>query len=136
MTQKEMRSLHYYHDKTNASTIRHHEQVFHMSAVGSPRYMAPEVVKQPHLYNGKCDVYSWSILMVHLLALEDLFVDWNNLDILQRVVWGEERPALSYLRLPPPLEQLLKHAWATDLSVRPNVHQVLDHMELIVKYHL
>ena len=132
MSEKDMKVLHYYHDKASAMTIPHYDQVFEMSAVGSPAFMAPELLVTPCLYNGKCDVYSWSILMAHLLTLEEPFVGSNQAEHLRRVVALHERPVLSDLKLPHTLEHLIRRAWAADISVRPNIHEVRDNMELIV----
>jgi serine/threonine protein kinase len=135
MSKEDLKGLHYYHDKTSAFTIPHHDQVFQMSFVGSPAFMAPELLKIPCLYNGKCDVYSWSILMAHLLTLAEPFAGVSHAERFQRVVVLHERPVLADLKLPDSLEHLIRRAWAADLSVRPSIHQVRDHMELIVIIH-
>jgi serine/threonine protein kinase len=135
MSKRDLKGLYYYHDRTRASTIPHYEQVFQMSFVGSPAFMAPELFRTPCLYNGRCDVFSWSILMAHLLTLEEPFVGSNHAEHRQRVVVLHQRPVLSGLKLPHSLEQLIRRAWAADLSVRPSIHEVLDHMELFVIIH-
>jgi serine/threonine protein kinase len=135
MSKKDMKGLHYYHDKTSAFTISHHDQVFQMTPVGSPPFMAPELFVTPCLYNGKCDVYSWSILMTHLLTLKEPIAGNSHAEHLRRVVVLHERHVLAGLQLPHSLEHLIHRAGAADLAVRPNIHQVLDHMELIVITH-
>mmetsp|Transcript_24203 Transcript_24203/g.37953 ORF Transcript_24203/g.37953 Transcript_24203/m.37953 type:complete len:496 (-) Transcript_24203:135-1622(-) len=44
---------------------------FEMSGAGSPRYMAPEVLKEiPDSYNLKADVYTFGIVAWHILSLQ------------------------------------------------------------------
>lgn len=122
---KEFRNYHFYNNNQ-------YEEVFHMSFIGTQRYMAPEIITS-QLYNGKCDVYSWAIVVAELLSLEEPFGGYSQSEYIQKVVLQQERPALAALNLPHSLEELLRHAWATDLLTRPNIRQVLGHMELIVQ---
>ena len=58
---------------------------------GSPRYMAPEVaLGKP--YNERCDVYSLSILVWQILALETPFEGYTMNMFNKRVVEGGARP--------------------------------------------
>ena len=48
-----------------------YEDRYEMSGAGSPRYMAPEVLKDPpDDYNLKADVYTFGMVLWEMLALE------------------------------------------------------------------
>jgi serine/threonine protein kinase len=52
-------------------------KAFHMSGVGTRRYMAPEVFLGQY-YNLKADVYSWTIVLYAMLSLQKPFENYNT----------------------------------------------------------
>jgi len=60
------------------------DEVFKLSFVGSPRYMAPEVVKYKP-YNCKADVYSVGVLLWEVCSLEQSFSDVPPMQFHKRI---------------------------------------------------
>lgn len=51
--------------------------------VGSPYYVAPEVLKQN--YNEKCDIWSVGVLLYYMLSKTFPFEGPNNTEIIERI---------------------------------------------------
>jgi len=97
--------------------------------VGSPRYMAPEVaLGKP--YNELCDVYSFSLLLWELLALQKPFQHLSPAS-MRECVWessslsfyeAPERPRIHRSTWPIVLQDLLERSWSPCLKERPNMN--------------
>ena len=74
------------------------DEVFHMSGVGTRRYMATEIVNHSK-YNTKADVYSWSMVIYELLVQQRPFANYSIEDHRIRVCQGGERPKLDTVRV-------------------------------------
>lgn len=84
--------------------------------------MAPEVgLGEP--YNLTADVYSWSMVMWFILALEPPFGFYTENMIRERVFGKGSRPAIfdSWSEL---LSDTMKLAWGTDIAARPNFRHI------------
>jgi serine/threonine protein kinase len=89
---------------------------------GAVRYMAPEVgLGKP--YNEKSDVYSWSMLMWYMLALEPPFGMYSEDMLADRVFKGRERPQV-FKRWPAAVSKLMKKAWHEDIAERPSFQKI------------
>ena len=100
----------------------HEDELFHMSQVGTRRYMAPEVfLGKP--YNLKADVFSFAILLQQMLSLEKPFSMYNA--ALYKLLVCEEgiRPSI-YPEWPSEVQDLLHDGWAPRPIYRPNMKQV------------
>lgn len=64
------------------STGNPYEDKFDMSGAGSPRYMSPEVLDENPVYNLKADVYTFSMVLWEILALEKPFSDIKHRRLL------------------------------------------------------
>ena len=95
---------------------------------GAIRYMAPEVsLGEP--YNLSADVYSWSMVMWFILALEPPFGFYTEDMIQDRVHQRGSRPAL-YAKWSVPMGNLLKRAWAKKISSRPSIVEVCSALKI------
>jgi serine/threonine protein kinase len=85
-------------------------EVFHMSGVGTRRYMAPEVYLGQH-YNVKADVYSWTIVFHAMLSLQKPFDMYNN--ALHKLLVCQEgvRPTI-LPEWPTEIQQLCRTGWS------------------------
>lgn len=84
---------------------------------GAVRYMAPEVgLGMP--YNQYADVYSWSMIMWFILALEPPFGFYTEDMIVDRVFKRGSRPAV-FEKWSTSVGDIMKQAWDTDISKRP-----------------
>ena len=87
---------------------------------GSPRYMAPEVaLGQP--YNENVDVYSFSILLWQILALERPFQGYTMNMFQKRVTEGGARPMCAQ-KWPANLQKMLRRGWGINTK-RPTMEE-------------
>jgi OCT family organic cation transporter-like MFS transporter 18 len=92
--------------------------------VGSPRYMAPEV-RCGGKYNLSADVYSFGILLYHLLTLKkpysSLERDWSSTNKAIPTIWSSE------------LREVLQDCLSAETSARPHIDKVKVMLEAEVK---
>lgn len=102
-------------------------KVFHMSGVGTRRYMAPEIFLGQH-YNLKADVYSWTIVVYSMLSLQSPFENYNA--ALHRLLVCHEgtRPTL-YPEWPAEIQELCQTGWARSPVDRPTIKQVCAQLD-------
>jgi serine/threonine protein kinase len=90
---------------------------------GSLLFMAPEVwQEQP--YNEKADVYSFTMLLWNILALELPYLEFihdHNVFTKQVMLKGR-RPTINH-QWPKKIQNLLKKAWSKDMDERPTMQQ-------------
>lgn len=91
---------------------------------GAIRYMAPEVGLGKR-YNLKADVYSWSILMWYIMALEPPFAYFTHDMFTHRVFQRGTRPAIRP-EWSPNITTLLKNCWSSKIPERPDFHEIKD----------
>jgi serine/threonine protein kinase len=89
---------------------------------GAVRYMAPEVgLGKP--YNKKADVYSWSMLMWYMLALEPPFGLYSEKMLAERVFKRNYRPKV-FSRWPAAVSKIMQQAWHEDIAERPSFQEI------------
>ncbi|KAL7579895.1 hypothetical protein ACA910_004902 [Epithemia clementina (nom. ined.)] len=97
---------------------------------GAIRYMAPEVgLRQP--YNLKADVYSWSMLMWCIMALEPPFAMYTGNMILDRVFSKQYRPAVKE-KWPLDVCALMKDCWEVNMQHRPSFEDIMARLKKCV----
>ncbi|KAG7336982.1 serine/threonine protein kinase [Nitzschia inconspicua] len=98
------------------------ETVFHMSGVGTRRYMSPEVFLGQY-YNVKADVYSWTMCLHAMLSLQRPF-EMYNAELHKMLVCQEGVRPTIYKEWPAEIQQLLREGWATDPMDRPRMGEI------------
>jgi len=99
--------------------------------VGTIMYMAPEVYERKP-YNTKADVYSFSLLLWEMLALQRPFARIHTRKMYKtRVVKNGERPAVDS-SWPMEIRILLRKAWSPDMNERPTMSEVHTVLETLV----
>lgn len=89
---------------------------------GAVRYMAPEVGLSKR-YNLTADVYSWTMLMWHMMALEPPLCLYTEKMMIERVFERGSRPTTNE-KWPLRIRALLKHGWDHDVTKRPSMEQI------------
>lgn len=89
----------------------------HTRGVGTPQWMAPEVLNQQP-YNEKADVYSYGILLWEMLSRQVPFGRMADLRMMFAVVHGS-RPLIPQ-DAPPKLAKLIERCWSKDPEERPD----------------
>lgn len=69
------------------------EETFHMSGVGTQRYMAPEILNTRQ-YNLKADVFSWAMVALEMMTWERPFSEYTPEEHQKYVAGMGERPKL------------------------------------------
>jgi len=97
--------------------------------IGTCRYMAPEVARYKP-YNELADVYSFSILMWEILALEKPYKNLSCNEWFQQVVIEGKRPDIDG-SWPTKLQYLLKCCWSKEINERPSFDIIIDALDEI-----
>ncbi|KAL3933932.1 MAG: hypothetical protein SGBAC_010190 [Bacillariaceae sp.] len=93
------------------------------SAVGSPRYMAPEVALGDN-YNELCDVYSFALLLWELLSLQTPYQHLSPMSMRESVFCSNQRPRIHWSTWPILIQDLLERSWSASLSERPSMNTI------------
>jgi serine/threonine protein kinase len=90
---------------------------------GAIRYMAPEVgLRKP--YNLSADVYSWSMIMWYIMALEPPMVLYTPSMFIDRVFQRGYRPLVK-AKWSARLGDVMRAAWSDDISERPSFKTIM-----------
>eukprot|EP01094_Clydonella_sp_ATCC50884_P000327 TRINITY_DN10255_c0_g1_i1.p1 TRINITY_DN10255_c0_g1~~TRINITY_DN10255_c0_g1_i1.p1 ORF type:complete len:812 (+),score=118.06 TRINITY_DN10255_c0_g1_i1:263-2437(+) len=117
-----------------ASTIRP-EKTKQMTVVGTPIYMAPEVLRKD-LYSEKADIYSFAITMSELFTGRLPFIEHqgsNMMSLTDRICNDGLRPSTEGLGTE--LTTLIADCWMDDPKLRPNATEVLTRLRRLRGQH-
>ena len=109
------------------------DETFLMSAVGTRRFMAPEVVNS-NTYNAKADCYSWAMTVVEMLTLQKPYPHYSSDQHAEFVCKQGERPDLASYGIPPVLLQLLQDAWCQDIRRRHTMRDICHQLYSLSAY--
>ena len=93
---------------------------------GSYRWMAPEVIRH-EVYDKRCDVYSFAMVMVELLTFRFPFngieVSLTPMEVVTAVAIEDMKPELPS-SCPTPIHRLVERCWSRDPNVRPSFAEI------------
>lgn len=116
----------------NHSFQKNNSELFHMSMVGTRRYMAPETLHK--YYNTKADVYSFAMVFFEMLTQTRPFDGIHRDEHKEYVCLQGKRPKIySYYGLPKVLENLIRLSWAQLLSQRLTMNEVCATLEAFLQ---
>mmetsp|Transcript_3048 Transcript_3048/g.4621 ORF Transcript_3048/g.4621 Transcript_3048/m.4621 type:complete len:385 (-) Transcript_3048:557-1711(-) len=96
---------------------------------GSPRYMAPEIIRGVPYYDYAVDVYSFSILLWQLITTRTPFGGiYSGTQLLTLVSQHNHRPPLFIIE-EAALKQLMQAGWADKPTKRPTFAQIRQELE-------
>ena len=95
-------------------------------AVGSPAYMAPEVISSMD-YDDKADVFSFALIMWALWAGEEPWVGLDLPGLLETLAQGGRPAPLD--NCPGPISELMSRCWATNTAERPSFANVVINLK-------
>eukprot|EP00698_Gefionella_okellyi_P010517 TRINITY_DN2727_c0_g1_i1.p1 TRINITY_DN2727_c0_g1~~TRINITY_DN2727_c0_g1_i1.p1 ORF type:complete len:459 (+),score=104.23 TRINITY_DN2727_c0_g1_i1:362-1738(+) len=97
-------------------------------AIGTPHYMAPEVILESH-YTEQADIYSLGIIMWEILTRDVPYRGMNTIQIAMKVVSANHRPVFApECGVPEPLKKLAEDCWDKDVGSRPNCAGVVQRL--------
>src|SRR4051812_39208623 len=88
--------------------------------LGTPRYMAPEQIRDPHAVDGRADVFSLGCVLFECLTGAPAFPGEESVSVLAQVLFGQT-PDISEQRpeLPDALDPLLERLLSRSRRLRP-----------------
>jgi len=102
-----------------------------MTQVGTPMWMAPEIIMGKK-YTEKADVYAFGIILWEVLTRLEPYEDKEPMQIVVEVVNSNLRPTLPEEFRSNPLVPLMKDCWHPDPSLRPTFKVILERLESLV----
>jgi hypothetical protein len=99
--------------------------------LGTPSYMAPELVESPLAVDEQSDLYSLGALLYHALSGEPPYGGESSMEVLTNVLTSSPRPIRSLAAdVSPALEAICAHAMARDPQERcPSAEALADSLE-------
>jgi serine/threonine protein kinase len=97
--------------------------------LGTPHYMAPELMSVPPVYSFKSDVYAFGIVMREVICMQIPFADCDDMHALKKAIrktgFRESFPA----DFPPAMKAVVERAWHQDPTQRPAIGEVVRELE-------
>ena len=95
--------------------------------VGTPMYMAPEIMEENDVYSFAIDVFSFAITAYEIMTNEDLYKRIKNrFDLFKNVISGY-RPEFT-TDIPERYKNLIECCWAERPEKRPTFDQIVDEL--------
>lgn len=101
-----------------------------MTQVGTPMWMAPEIIMGKK-YTEKADVYAFGIILWEILTRMEPYDDKEPMQIVVEVVNEGLRPAIPAHMFTSPLVPLMMDCWQTEPDDRPTFDRVVDRLKQI-----
>merc|ERR1711879_897212 len=101
-----------------------------MTSIGTPLYMAPEMIKDKK-YGDSVDVYSFGMILLQLFTKRKLFYELGNRDSLNtlfQVVNHNLRPNIP-TTVPPDIATLIQKCWDACPSERTSFVEISQFLE-------
>lgn len=102
------------------------DQIDQTLGIGTPIYMAPEIIDNPH-YSNKIDVYAYSIVLYQLLTFQRPYSDKKNITAFSLFsdVQKGIRPTIREREINDSYLNLIERCWSGDPDRRPTFIQIL-----------
>ena len=97
-------------------------------SVGTPHWMAPELLGGQTSYDEKIDVYAYAIVLWELIAKKSPYQGMESSQIVGQVLLNDLRPTIP-AETPPAWRELMEACWARDPRMRPSFHGILKILE-------
>jgi hypothetical protein len=92
--------------------------------IGTPHWMAPELLAGQSNYDEKVDVYSYAIVLWEMLARRSPYTDMDPGQVALQVLQDNMRPAFP-AGLPEAVTGLIEACWSRDPAKRPSFPSIL-----------
>ncbi|KAH0795363.1 TKL family protein kinase [Histomonas meleagridis] len=93
--------------------------------VGTPYWMAPELLSGHQNYDTKVDVYSYGIVLWEILFHKTPYNGCDHLEVIHSVLDNDARPSFPGIWFPEELEDLINSCWERDPRNRPTFSTIL-----------
>jgi serine/threonine protein kinase len=92
--------------------------------IGTPHWMAPEILCHKANYTSKIDIYAYGIVLWELATAQTPYMGMESPQIIQQVVQNDIRPPLPS-DLNPAMRDLIAQCWDRNPDVRPNFDEIV-----------
>ena len=96
--------------------------------IGTPHWMAPELLGPSGQYDTKVDVYAYAILLWEICACAIPYQGLMAPQIIARVLVNDMRPEIPS-NVSPALKQLIQECWARDPKARPTFAEIVKRVQ-------
>jgi len=103
-----------------------------MTQVGTPMWMAPEII-MGRKYTEKADVYAFGIILWEILTRQEPYEDKEPMQIVVEVVNQNLRPHIPKELEDNPLVPLMRDCWATEPTSRPSFRVISERIDAIAR---
>jgi len=105
--------------------------------IGTPLYMAPEMMRGIEGYTTKADVYSFGIMMASVTddgkePYENDPTIQNSWQFTNQVIQGHRPTVANEGTMPPEFIELMKKCWDGDPAVRPSFESIVAELECML----
>jgi GAF domain-containing protein len=105
-----------------------------MTQVGTPMWMAPEIIMGKK-YTEKADVYAFGIILWELLTRLEPYEDKEPMQIVVQVVNEGLRPMMTREFDHSPLAPLIRDCWAANPDERPSFEIIAERLQSMINKH-
>jgi len=102
-----------------------------MTQVGTPMWMAPEII-MGKTYTERADVYAFGIILWEILTRLEPYEEKEPMQIVVEVVNEGLRPTLPAEYVGSPLVPLMRDCWHTDPEKRPPFEKIVERLRAIL----
>jgi len=101
--------------------------------VGTPHYMAPEIISFPPTYSSKSDVYAFGVVMREVICMKMPFEGCNDTHELRKAIKKRGYREPFPQDFPPTMQVLIERAWHQEPGMRPAIGEIVTELEQFLK---
>jgi serine/threonine protein kinase len=95
--------------------------------IGTPHWMAPEILAGNGVYDEKVDVYAYAVVLWEILTKKVPYGLMESAQIVTQVAMNDIRPPIPKTT-PKPIQNFITDCWARDPESRPTFHAILGRL--------
>lgn len=97
-------------------------------SIGTPHWMAPELLATGSIYNHKVDVYAYGIVLWEILTRQYPYNFLDHQQIVVQVLTNDARPEIPD-NTPPRLADLIRKCWDRSPEIRPSFNRIVTELQ-------
>jgi serine/threonine protein kinase len=101
------------------------------AGIGTPHYMAPEIIDVDPAYSPASDVYAFAVVVWETICLQRPFADCPDVLLLKKAIQEGMRETFPD-NFPPAIRAVIERAWQQDPALRPPIVDVLRELERLL----